>query len=64
MLVFSRKPGEAVIIAQNIEIRVLEVRKGRVKLGFVGPPEVSIHRAEVLRRMTEGQVPAKPADTL
>ncbi len=63
MLVFSRKPGESVVIAQKIEVRVLEVRKGRVKLGFVGPPEVSIHRGEVLRRIADGQVAARPGDT-
>lgn len=63
MLVFSRKPGQAVIIGQKIEVRVLQVRKGRVKLGFLGPPEVSIHRGEVLCRMANGQVPEKPADT-
>lgn len=63
MLVFSRKPGQAVIIGQKIEVRVLQVRKGRVKLGFLGPPEVSVHRGEVFCRIANGQGPAKPADT-
>jgi sRNA-binding carbon storage regulator CsrA len=29
---------------------VLEARHGKVKLGFAGPPEVPIHREEILRR--------------
>jgi carbon storage regulator len=51
MLVLSRKTGERVRIGQGIEVTVLETRNGRVKLGFSGPPEVPIHRAEVFQRL-------------
>lgn len=47
MLVLSRKRGEAIVIARNIEVRVLAVEGDRVKLGFRGPLEVPIHREEV-----------------
>lgn len=47
MLVFARKPNEAIRIGQDIEIVVLEVRGNRVKLGLVAPAEVPIHRREV-----------------
>jgi carbon storage regulator len=49
MLVLSRKAGERISIGREIEVTVLGIRKGRVKLGFLGPPEVRIHREELLR---------------
>ncbi len=51
MLVLSRKLNEAIKIGQDIEIVVLEVRGDRVKLGFVAPAEVPIHRREVHDRI-------------
>lgn len=54
MLVLSRKPGERVIIGENIEVVVLETRSGCVRLGFIAPQEVRIHREEVRRRVQSG----------
>jgi carbon storage regulator len=50
MLYLNRKPGEAVIINQTIEVRVVEVRGKTVKLGFDFPPEASVLRAEVVEQ--------------
>jgi carbon storage regulator len=47
MLVLSRKNGECVQIGDSIEVKVLEVSGGRVKLGFCAPPNVSIQRNEI-----------------
>ena len=47
MLVLSRKRGEAIVIAGNITVTVLEVQGSRVKLGFAAPGDTAIHRAEV-----------------
>lgn len=59
MLVLSRKPGEQVIIATQIVVKVLEVRGSRVKLGFVGPADVSIQREEIeLKRREQAGVAA------
>ncbi len=57
MLVLSRKPGESVVIGNDITVTVLTVEGGRVKLGFNAPKELPIHRAEVQQRM-EGWLPA------
>jgi carbon storage regulator len=51
MLVLSRKKDERIMIGENIEVTVVEIRGDRVKLGFVGPSEVPIHREEVFRRI-------------
>jgi carbon storage regulator len=50
MLVLSRKAGERVCIGNGVEMVVLESKGGRVRLGFVAPPEVPIHRHEVVMR--------------
>ena len=51
MLVLSRKRGEVIVIAGNIEVTVLEVRGDRVKLGLNGPAEVPFRREEIRQRM-------------
>ncbi len=50
MLVLSRKPNESIRIADNIEVVVLEVKHGKVRLGFRCPNDVSILRKEVYDR--------------
>ncbi|MGB6853344.1 MAG: carbon storage regulator [Thermoanaerobaculia bacterium] len=55
MLVLSRKAGERISIGPEIEVTVLGIHKGRVKLGFLGPPEVPIHREELLRTIGPNQ---------
>ena len=47
MLVLTRKIGETVCIGPNVEVVVLEARRGRVRLGFSGPRDVSIRRGEL-----------------
>ena len=47
MLVLSRKSGECINIGENIEVKVLEIRGGRVRLGFSAPLDVSIQRQEI-----------------
>ena len=51
MLVLSRKRNQKIVIDGTIEIRVLETRGNTVKLGFVCPPDVAVHREEVLQRI-------------
>lgn len=53
MLILSRKVGEAIIIADNIKIRVLENKGGLVKLGVEAPDQVIIHREEIYLRILE-----------
>jgi carbon storage regulator len=55
MLVLSRKRGEQIRIGPSIEVTVLAISKGRVRLGFSGPPEVAIHRQEVYRQIQAGR---------
>ena len=62
MLVLSRKSGERISIGSEIEVEVLGIHKGRVSLGFSGPPRVRIYRQEVFSQVgpeTEEQPTAR-----
>lgn len=47
MLALSRKKKEAIVINNNIEITILEVKGDQVKIGINAPKEVPIYRKEV-----------------
>ncbi|MGN0432511.1 MAG: carbon storage regulator CsrA [Lachnospiraceae bacterium] len=53
MLALSRKKNEAIIINNNIEITVLEVKGDQVKLGISAPKEVPVYRKEVYVQIQE-----------
>ncbi len=60
MLVVTRKTEESIIIADNIEIVVLEVGKDRVKLGVTAPKDVKIIRNE-LRKAQDANLESSKA---
>ena len=66
MLTLTRSVGETIRIGDDIEIHVVEVRGGTVRLGFKAPREVAIHREEVYRQIAEANLLAAQvtADTL
>ncbi|NMA54538.1 MAG: carbon storage regulator CsrA [Firmicutes bacterium] len=47
MLILSRRPGQSIMIGDNIEVRVLAWKDGQVSLGITAPIEVSVHRREI-----------------
>ena len=47
MLALSRKKNEALVINNNIEITVLDIRGDQIKLGIAAPKEIPIYRKEV-----------------
>lgn len=51
MLALSRKKNEAIIINNNIEITILEVRGDQVKIGITAPKEVPVYRKEVYEQI-------------
>ena len=53
MLVLSRKRGERIMIGNNIELTIVDVRGGTVRLGLDAPKEVAIYRGEVFRRVQD-----------
>lgn len=64
MLALSRKKGEALVINNNIEVTVLEIKGDQVKLGINAPKEVPIYRQEVYVQIQEANKAAMEGNSL
>jgi len=51
MLVLSRQRDETIMIGDDIEITVVDIRGEKVRLGINAPPHVAVHRKEVYDAM-------------
>ncbi len=58
MLVITRKKEESILIGENIEIAVIKLEDGSVKLGINAPKDVTILRKEVYERVKEENMKA------
>lgn len=47
MLALSRKKNEALVINNNVEITILDIKGDQVKVGITAPKEVPVYRKEV-----------------
>ena len=47
MLVLSRQRDESIIIGDNVQITVVDIRGDKVRLGIIAPADISVHRKEV-----------------
>ena len=47
MLVLSRQKDESIVIGDDIEITIVDVRGDKVRLGINAPREISVHRREI-----------------
>ena len=64
MLALSRKKNEAIVVNNNIEITILEIKGEQVKIGISAPKEVPIYRKEVYLQIQEANQAAVNADGL
>ena len=62
MLALSRKKNESIIVNNNIEITILDIRGDQVKVGIAAPKEVPIYRKEVYLQIQEENKAATNAD--
>ena len=53
MLVLTRKPGQSIMVGDDIEVQVLSVAGEKVRLGITAPRDVGIFRNEVYERIEE-----------
>ena len=66
MLVFTRKKDESLVIGNEIEVTILSIGSGNVKVGINAPRHISVHRHEVyeaIKRENEKAAHLQPADT-
>lgn len=62
MLVLTRKVNQSIIIGENIEVVVLEVRGEQVRLGIKAPRDVAVHRQEIFDQIQEENESAAGVD--
>jgi carbon storage regulator len=53
MLILTRKKNESIIINKDIEIQIISIEEGKVKIGINAPKEVTIHRSEIFDKIME-----------
>ena len=63
MLALSRKKGEALIINNNIEVTILEVKGDQIKLGINAPREIPVYRKEVYEQIQQANKEAMAEQT-
>lgn len=63
MLALSRKKGEALIINNNIEVTILEVKGDQIKLGINAPREIPVYRKEVYDQIQQANKEAMAEQT-
>ena len=63
MLALTRKKGEALVINNNIEITILEIRGDQIKIGITAPKDVQIYRKEVYLQIQEENKAAISVDS-
>ena len=64
MLALTRKKGESLVIDNNIEITIMEVRGDQVKVGIAAPKEIPIYRKEVYLQIQKENEESMNADSL
>ena len=64
MLALSRKQGEAIIVNNEIEITVLEIKGEQVKIGIQAPKSVPIYRKELYLSIQDSNKEAADSDAL
>lgn len=62
MLALTRKKNEAIIINNNVEITILEVKGDQVKIGISAPKEVPVYRKEVYLQIQQANKEAVNAE--
>lgn len=53
MLVLARKINESIMIGDEIEVVVVDIKGDQIKLGIRAPRSVSVHRAEIFKEIQE-----------
>jgi carbon storage regulator len=67
MLVLSRKTSESVVVGERgrfarlLKVTVLEIKNGKVRLGFEADASVPVHRSEIWQKISESNEAGGPA---
>ncbi len=62
MLVLARRPDESIMIGDNIEIKIVEVKGEYIKIGITAPKSIPVHRKEVYEAIQRENIAATQAN--
>lgn len=62
MLALSRKKNESIVINNDIEVTVLEIKGDQVKIGITAPKSVPVYRKEVYAQIKDANKAASVSD--
>ena len=51
MLILTRKVGESIMIGESVEVKILGLRAGQIKIGIDAPRDLEVHRQEIYERI-------------
>lgn len=55
MLVLTRKSGETIVIGDDIQITIVQVKGKQVRIGIKAPKSVKVHRLEIFEQDKKNQ---------
>ena len=58
MLVLTRRPGESIVVGENIVVTVIEIKGGQVRIGIDAPREVDVYREEIYEQVKQENLSA------
>lgn len=50
MLILSRRLGEQILIGEDILVTIVDIDRGKVRIGITAPKDTKIYRTELLRK--------------
>jgi len=62
MLIITRRPGEKIMLGDDIVVEVIEVSGSNVRVGIAAPKSVAVYREEIWRAVKEENAAAASAD--
>lgn len=58
MLVLTRRPGESIVVGENIVVTVIEIKGGQVRIGIDAPRDVDVYREEIYEQVKQENLSA------
>jgi len=58
MLVLTRRPGESIVVGEDIVVTVIEIKGGQVRIGIDAPRDVEVYREEIYEQVKQENLSA------